>query len=199
MTDNVTVAILAGGQSRRMGSDKSFVELAGKPLIVHVIECISCLSLPMMIIANQPERYGIFGVPVITDVLPDRSSLSGLYSAIYHSPTDYTLCVACDMPFLNPALLAFLISLRKGYDAVVPIVGGHPQGLLALYSQTCLVPIRQRLEQNKLKIRDLYAQVNTRWVDEDVLRRYDGELASFVNINTPEALRLAKNYSFTGQ
>ena len=188
MNDPMSVAILAGGQSSRMGRDKSFVELAGKPLIAHVIERLSSLALPIMIIANQPEAYQALGLPVFTDVLPDRSSLGGLYSAIYHSPSDYTLCVACDMPFLNPTLLAYLMSLCTGYDAIVPIIGEHPQGLHAIYRKTCLAPMRQRLEQNRLRIRDLFTQINTCWVDEKTVRQYDGDLNSFMNINTPEVL-----------
>lgn len=191
MTEAVTVAILAGGESSRMGTDKSFVELGGKPLIAHVIERVRTLALPIIIIANQPESYQVFGLSVLADVVPDRSSLGGLYSAIFHSPSDFTLCVACDMPFLNPELLAYVIGLREGYDAVVPVVDGHPQGLHALYGKTCLATIRGQLEQNQFKIRDLYAQVNTRQVDEDDLRRYDADLTSFVNVNTPEALRAA--------
>ncbi len=190
MTEDVSIAILAGGQSSRMGRDKSFVELMGKPLIAHVIERVRQLSLPMMIIANQPESYQAFGLPVFTDVLPNRSSLAGLYSAIYHSPSDYTLCVACDMPFLNPALLTYMIGLSTGYDAIVPIIGDHPQGLHAIYRKACLAPMLQHLEQNHLRIRDLYVLINTCRVDEDTLRQHDSNLDSFINVNTPEALVL---------
>jgi molybdopterin-guanine dinucleotide biosynthesis protein A len=191
-TEAVTVAILAGGLSSRMGSDKSFVQLGGKPLITHVIEGVSHLSTHVMIIANQPAAYAVFGLSVFTDVLPDRSSLAGLYSAVYHSPSDYTLCVACDMPFLNPALLNYMIGQRSCYDAVVPLVGGYPQGLHALYRKTCLVPMRQQLEENQFRVQDLYEQVNTRWVDEETARRYDCDLASFINVNTPGALKEAE-------
>jgi len=189
MHEAVSIAILAGGQSSRMGQDKSFVKLADKPLIAHVIERVQTLGLPIMIIANQPEAYQVFGLPVFTDVLPNRSSLTGLYSALHHSPSNYTLCVACDMPFLNPNLLNYLISLCTNDDAVVPIFDGHPQGLLAAYRKTCLEPMRQQLEQNHLKIRDLYALLQTRWVDETSLRQYDRDLNSFVNVNTPEVLQ----------
>ncbi len=190
MNNDVSVAILAGGQSSRMGRDKSFVELMGKPLIAHVIERVRQLSLPMMIIANQPETYQTFGLPVFTDVLPNRSSLTGLYSAIYHSSSDYTLCVACDMPLLNPPLLNYLLSLCTNYDAIVPIIDNHPQGLHAIYRKTCLAPMHQQLDQNRLRIRDLYGLFNTFRVNEDTLRQHDSHLDSFINVNTPEALVL---------
>lgn len=188
MINMTSIAILAGGESSRMGRDKSFVELGGKPLITRVIALVSQLTLPIHIIANRPEAYQVFGLPVFTDVLADRSSLGGLYSAIYHSQTEYTLCVACDMPFLNPTLLNHLISMSTDYDATVPMIGEHPQGLHAIYRKTCLTPMLRELEHNRLKIRDFYALVNTRWIDEATLRQCDAELKSFVNVNTPEAL-----------
>jgi molybdopterin-guanine dinucleotide biosynthesis protein A len=193
MNELVSIAILAGGQSTRMGRDKSFVELQGKPLIAHVIERVAELSLPITIIANRPEAYQIFGLPVFTDVLPNHSSLGGLYSAIYHSQTEYILCVACDMPFLNPMLLDHMISISTGYDAVVPIIGEHPQGLHAIYRKTCLAPMIQEVENNRLKIRDFYTLVNTHWIGETTLRQYDQQLKSFVNVNTPEALEEVKS------
>ncbi|MBZ0289684.1 MAG: molybdenum cofactor guanylyltransferase [Anaerolineae bacterium] len=192
MNDEVTIVILAGGESSRMGRDKSFVELGGKPLIAHVIERVSQLGLPILILANESEPYQAFGLPVRTDVFPLRSSLNGLYSALMHSPSEYTICVACDMPFLNPQLLAYLISLREGYDAVVPVVGGHPQGLHAVYRKNCLDVMRGQLEQNHLRIRDLYERFKTRRVDEDDMRRFDKDLTAFENVNTPEALRAAE-------
>ncbi len=193
MNESVSIAILAGGQSTRMGQDKSFVELRGKPLIAHVIERLSVLSLPVMIIANQPDVYQVFGLPVFTDVLPDRSSLAGLYSAIYRSPAEYTLCVACDMPFLSPVMLEMLINSRAGYDAVVPVIGEHPQGLHAVYRKTCLAPMLREIQQNHLRIRDFYTLVKARYVDEATLRQYDNELKSFMNVNTPEVLAELKS------
>lgn len=191
MNENVSIAILAGGLSSRMGRDKSFVELAGKPLIAHVIERVSQLALPIMIITNDPESYQVFGLPLFADVLPSRSSLTGLYSALYHSASTYTLCVACDMPFLSPNLLTRLIRLCGGCDAVVPIFDGQAQALHAVYNKTCLAPLRQQYEQNRLRIRDLYPQISTCWVDEVTLRKHDRRLTSFVNINTPDKLQSA--------
>lgn len=193
ISDNVTIAILAGGQSSRMGRDKSFVELNGHPLIAHVIKQVSQLALPIMIIANQTEAYQPFNLPVFTDVLPTRSSLGGLYSALYHSPSDYTLCVACDMPYLNPGLLKYLVSVCRNYDAVVPVIGEYPQGLHAIYRKTCLTTLLQQIENDSLRLRDFYGLVNTCWITEDKLLQFDTDLKSFMNINTPDALRAAHN------
>ena len=186
------IAILAGGQSRRMGTDKSFVRLNEKPLLQHVIERVSALQLPLVLIANDPAKYADFGLPVITDVLPNAGSLGGIYTAVQHGDAEYTLCVACDMPFLNPMLLDHMISVSTGYDAVVPIIGEHPQGLHAIYRKTCLAPMLKEVENNHLKIRDFYMLVNTHRIGETSLRQYDQQLKSFVNVNTPEALEAVK-------
>ena len=74
------------------------------------------------------------------DVLPDKGSLGGIYTALTHSSQPYTLALACDMPFVNPALLRHMIGLRQGdqFDVIVPRVDGYPEGLHAIYSQDCL-------------------------------------------------------------
>lgn len=185
----VTIAILAGGQSTRMGADKSFVPFRGKPLISHVLEKVSQLSLPIMLIANNRKLYETFGLPIFGDLQVGKGSLGGLYTALHYSSTSHIICVACDMPCLNPALLRYLIDQRQDFDAVVPQIGEHPQALHAVYRKTCLPLVAKQVEQGHLKIREFFSLVNCRFVDEQELQTVDPLLASFININTPEALR----------
>jgi len=188
MEEPVTVAILAGGKSSRMGVDKSFAPLLGKTLIQRVLDRAGSLGLPAILITNRPADYASLGLPMFGDLLPGKGSLGGLYTAISCSPTVYTLCVACDMPFLNPALLAYLISLRAGYDVIVPRINGFPEALHAVYGKGCLGPIREKLDQDRLKATGFYGEVRLRFVEEDEVRRFDPALRSFVNVNTPEEL-----------
>jgi molybdopterin-guanine dinucleotide biosynthesis protein A len=188
MNKRVTVAILAGGQSRRMGTDKSFVLLNGKPLLQHVIERVSELNLPIMLIANETEKYRGFGLPVVSDVMANAGSLGGVYTAVQHGGVDRTLCVACDMPFLNPALLRYLLDQSSDADAVVPMVEGTAHALHAVYSQTCLSVMQAQIMHGDLAIRRLFPQVDTRFVGEDILRLLDPNLQSLVNVNTPHEL-----------
>lgn len=81
----MSAAILAGGQPRRMGTDKSFIVLDGKPLIGHVIDRLKPLAIPMIIITNQPEKYAQFALPLFEDVIPNKGSLGGLYSAVTYT------------------------------------------------------------------------------------------------------------------
>ncbi|MBK8137205.1 MAG: molybdenum cofactor guanylyltransferase [Anaerolineae bacterium] len=191
MISDVSIAILAGGQSRRMGTDKSFVTLNGKTMIERVLDQVLALDLPVVIVANQVERYSDFGLPVFPDVIEGKGSLGGLYTALFHSSTTYTVCVACDMPFLSPQLLTYLIQLRHEYDAVVPEVNRRLQPLHAVYNRTCLKPLKTLIERNQLAIYGLYNFINTRVVPQSTLARLATDLRSFDNVNTPDDLALA--------
>lgn len=190
--DPVTVAILAGGHSRRMGMDKSFVLLDGKPLIQHVIERVSALNSGVMLITNSPEKYTRFDLPMHADVIPESGALGGLYTALTYCPTEYAVCVACDMPFLNPQLLQHLIDQRGGYQAVAPSVDGQIEALHAVYSRSCLSVIRQQIDARQLRLSDLYSLLHAKLVDAADLRRIDPDLRSFVNLNTPDSLSHAQ-------
>lgn len=171
-----------------MGTDKSFVLLNGKPLLQHVIERVSELKLPVILIANETEKYRGFGLPVVSDVIANAGSLGGVYTAVQHGDTERTLCVACDMPFLNPSLLRYLLDQASDADAVVPMVAGTAHALHAVYRQTCLSVMRAQIMRGDLAIRRVFPQVDTRFVDEDVLRLLDPNLQSLVNVNTPHEL-----------
>jgi molybdopterin-guanine dinucleotide biosynthesis protein A len=191
---SLTVAINAGGKSSRMGTDKSFVPLLGKPMIEHVIERVSGLGQrETILVTNTPDAYAHLGLPMVPDALPDKGSLGGIYTAILNSRSDHTLCVACDMPFLNPALLRYMIALiTPDTDVIVPRVDGYPEGLHAIYSQRCLEPIQRKLEAGHLKIIGFYDKVRVRYLDAAEWQPFDARGLSFRNINTPDELREAQ-------
>lgn len=193
-----SVVIVAGGKSSRMGRDKAFVLLHGKPMIEHVIERVMPLGAAhTLLIANRPAEYAYLQLPVYPDALPGKGALGGIYSALTYSPTDYSLVVACDMPFLNTALLLRLVGLCEDAseglpDVVVPVFDGHPQGLHAVYRKSCLGPIRADLESDRLKVIGFYDQVKVRYVYPEEYRDLDPEGRSFRNINTPDELSRAE-------
>src|SRR3990172_1986828 len=145
MLPNLTVAILAGGKSSRMGTDKSFVRVLGRPLIEDVLAQVAGLGAETIIIANRVDDYRTLGLPLFTDVLPHKSALGGIYPALHSSSHPHTLCVACDMPFVVRPLLDYLISLIPEADAVVPRLNGEAEPFRAIYSQVCIAPLRASL------------------------------------------------------
>ncbi len=187
-----TIAILAGGASRRMGVDKSFIDFDGQPMIQRVLERVRTLNAPVLLVTNAPDRYLRFRVAMTADLLPGKGALGGIYSALAISETEYTVCLACDMPLLNVDLIAALLSTRAGFEAVVPVVDGQAQGLHAIYHRRCLKPIRAMLGAGNLRVADLFGQVKTRYVEDAELRAIDPDLRSFVNVNTPDELARAR-------
>lgn len=177
-----------------MGTDKSFVPLLGKPMIEHILARVRDLGQDeTILITNRPGDYAQLGLPMFTDVIPDKGALGGIYTAIHASQSDYTLVLACDMPFLNADLLRYMIALRsEPYDVFVPRVEDYPQGLHALYHKACLLPIRARLDADRLKVIGFYDQVRVRYLDPPEWSRFDPQGLSFHNINTPEELLAAQ-------
>lgn len=94
--DDGTIAIIAGGRSRRMGQNKSFVSVQGKPMIEHILECLASLKATMILITNQPYDYKQFDLPMFGDVIPDQGTLIRryLYGA---SSQSNPLCAVCSV------------------------------------------------------------------------------------------------------
>ena len=197
--ENLTVAIIAGGKSRRMGRDKAFVELAGKALIERVIERSANLGqAETILITNSPADYQHLNLPMYQDVLPEKGSLGGIYTALLQAQCPDVLVLACDMPFVNAGLLGFMAEqIADDIDIVVPRVDGYPQGLHAIYKQTCIEPIAQQLAADRLKIIRFYDKMRVRYLDEAEYAAFDPQGLSFANLNTPEELEQARSH-FSG-
>ena len=177
-----------------MGRDKALVELDGQPMLAHVLERVSDLGQAQtLLVSNDHAAHARFGLPMLRDALPEGGSLGGIYTALLHSRCGHTLVVACDMPFLSPALLRHMLALREEgeYDVIVPRVDGYPQGLHAVYSQACIAPIRAQIESGRLKVIGFYDQVRVRYLDEAEWRPLDPDGRALHNLNTPAELAAA--------
>jgi molybdopterin-guanine dinucleotide biosynthesis protein A len=183
----ISIAILAGGQSKRMGQDKAFLEVGGQPVIERVISRVRPLTDDLFIGANDTDKYAQFGLPAVPDIYPNKATLGGIYSAIYAARHDSVLIVACDMPLLNEALLHHLIGLAPTADVVVPVIN-PPQSetVNAIYSKRCLPAIERRLLAHKLRIIGFFEDVTVRYVDRAEVAQYDPDFYAFTNMNTPE-------------
>lgn len=188
----ITGVILAGGQSSRMGQNKALMSLGGKRLVDRVVAVMREVFHDLLMVTNTPEVYADLGLSMVGDVWPEKGSLGGVYSAIYHVTTPYCLVVACDMPFLNAAVLRYLMTQMADYDVIIPNVLDELQTLHAIYSKACLQPIERRLEANRLRIVGFFPDVRVHTVTASELRPYDPELLAFQNLNTPEEFQAAE-------
>src|SRR5690242_9512250 len=125
MTWQVSGAILAGGQSRRMGSDKAALRIQGEPLLQRTARLLATITTDVAII-GPPERAALApGVPILPDRWPQQGPLGGIATALQALAGEAVLVVGCDMPFLNAALLRYFITLAPEYDAVVARADGE--------------------------------------------------------------------------
>jgi molybdenum cofactor guanylyltransferase len=186
----VTAFILAGGQSRRMGSDKALVTYRNQPLLQCAIRTCQSFTSDIRII-GEPTRYASFGLPVIPDSGESLGPLSGIHTALLHSPTRFCSISACDMPFMSPEFFKLMLRKLPGPDAVVMRFNdGAVEPLCGLYSSKCREAAKQNLDRGKLKITDLLAQVTVEYIGEMELQKHGMSREIFTNVNTPGDLEL---------
>jgi len=189
----LTVAILAGGKSSRMGTDKSFVPFQGRPLIEVVQDRVAGLGDEQILITNNPSAYAHIGLPMFGDVYPDHGSLGGIFTAVTYASHPHTLVLGCDMPWLNRGLLEYMASLRETADVIVPRWQKFPEPLHAIYSKGCLGPMEDNLKAKRMKVIGFYGRVSVRFLERNDIVRFDPDGRSFANINSIEdLLRLDK-------
>jgi len=205
----LTVLILAGGRSRRMGRDKIWLPLGagGVSLIERVVARVRPLAAEFLFSANAAEPFDALiadlsgqGVPaqVVSDRYPGAGPLAGLHAGLSAARGELLLAVAGDMPFINPALVAHLVALAPGFDVVIPELPqprtGEPvkEPLHALYRQSCLEAVAARLAAGERQMVSFLPDVRVRVVAPDEIRDFDPDFRSFFNVNTPEDWKAAE-------
>jgi molybdopterin-guanine dinucleotide biosynthesis protein A len=182
--------VLAGGLNSRFGGrEKALVSLAGMAMIDHIVRAFDDLFDEILIVSNQPHNYVDRDATIVSDLVDARSSLTGIHTALFYSRCDDVFICACDTPLLKTALIASLLDARQpGIDVVVPHTAAGLEPLCAVYARRCLEPVENRLKRGDYRIRRFFDRVRVKQVSDKRLRRFDPELLSFKNINTPEDL-----------
>jgi len=166
-----------------MGRDKAFLPFGGTTLVERVASRLRDACADVVVVANTPEPYRALGLRTVPDALPERRSLVGIYTGILHAGGPVFVC-GCDMPFLCSALIRYMGALAESAEVVIPRVTDY-EPLHAVYTPACLEPIRTVLAAGGRNA-DLLGYVRARVVTADEVRRFDPELQSFRNVNTPE-------------
>ena len=195
--------MLAGGLSRRLGRDKALEPFGGEPLISRVIGRLAALTDETVVVVNNDARAAELPLPAgaktAVDIYPDSGSLGGIFTGLTAASNEWGFVVACDMPFLNIALIKYILSLRQGHDAVVPMLDGYPEPTHSAYSKACLPHIERRLEAGQLRIARFFDDVRVRYVQDDEVDALDADRLSFFNVNTPDDLARALSLAEEGR
>jgi len=189
----ISCIVLAGGESKRLGTDKAFLKIGNQILIEGIVEKMAQIGDEVIIVTNSPQRYGHLAARLVGDIYPGTGVLGGLYSGLRAAHSEYGLVVACDMPFLDLRLLRYMILLSPGHDVVIPRVGGLTEPLHAIYSKECLQPIERLLSAGGFKIIGFFPEVRVRYVEEEEIKLFDSQCFSFFNINILEDLEKARS------
>src|SRR5215470_884597 len=156
----VTGVIQAGGRSTRMGGEpKALMSLGGRSIIERVLGVVERVVDEVLVVTNTPDLYAFLRLPMVPDAYPDGGSLGGIFTGLKAAPGDAAFTVACDMPFLDPAVARLVVARAGEGDVVIPRVGDVFETLHAVYGKACLAPMEERLRAGRLKIVGFFDRV----------------------------------------
>lgn len=197
-----TGIILTGGASRRMGSDKALLSLAGQPVIARLAGELAKLTGRLAVACGPRERseYSFLQLPQITDHYPDCGPLAGLHAALSHSRTEWNLVMACDLPFASAQFLQYILECHAaansgesiqgascGSDAAVPVsVSGRIQPLLGLYHKRTLPVLEAALDSGRFRVMECLETLDVLYVPEAGFSGSPSAPSALFNMNTPE-------------
>lgn len=184
--DRVSGIVLAGGRSQRMGRPKALLRLGDMTIIERVVAVVAAVTTEVMVIANEPAAYSYLGVRLVADRVPGRGPLAGIHAGLLAAAGERAVVAACDLPFLEEAVLRHLLAASEGYDVTVPVVRGYPEPLVGVYAKTCLPAVEKvLLASERPKVVDLYQCVRVHYVPESELAPLVNVARAFLNVNTP--------------
>ncbi len=191
----VAAALLAGGLAKRMGGDKAGALVGGVPLAVHGTNALRQAGLDPFIVTRADRPFAVEGVPVVTKEHGPRHPLAGVAEAIRRAGGRDVIVLACDLPLLPAAFLAWLAARPDG--AAMPQPGGRAQPLAARYSPENLTAIESLLER-RMPTRQAVEAIRPYLIEDEVLRAFGDPDRMFFNVNSPEDLRRAERLLATG-
>jgi molybdopterin-guanine dinucleotide biosynthesis protein A len=174
----ISVAVMAGGKSKRLGQNKALIQINGITVVESVLNMVSPYVQKVMIITNTPEEYNFLDIETSKDVRPGFGPLSGIHSALSLASSEYVLVVSCDIPLVGSKQIEQLVSSCRGHDITI-FKHKNFEPLCAVYRRSCIDALNELIDYNECRIIDLFPTL-----DVKVLRVDDAEI--FRSINTKE-------------
>ncbi len=195
MEIDVTGILLAGGKSRRMGEDKRYLVVGEQTLLERGLAVLRSIFQEVLVVIAQDSPPLDVEARVVRDLVPECGSLGGLYTGLVQATTPFIFVVACDMPFLDPAVITQFTSRRAAADIVMAKLAARLHPMHALYGKRCLPVVEEMIRTRQLKIQEivLRSSLLVRYVTEADLVAIDPTGRSFQNVNTPADLEVARS------
>ena len=195
MISDVTGVLLAGGKSRRMGEDKRFILVGQRTLFERSCAVLCELFEQVCVVIAQDSPSLQTDVPVVRDLIPDCGSLGGLYTGLRLAKTQHIFLAACDMPFLNPDVIRYMVHLKDQADIVISRWVTRLQPTHAVYGRNCLPVIEEMMKFHNRKIHGMigHPALRVSFITEREIQQIDHDGRSMFNINTPSDLEHARS------
>jgi molybdenum cofactor guanylyltransferase len=184
---NVAAFILAGGGSKRMGQDKALLELGGAPMVMRMARLAQPYAASVSIVA-PPERYAQLGIHIVPDRWPGAGPLGGIATALGATSAEWNLILGCDLPYLTPEWVAWLIprALESPAQAVVPESRRGLEPLAAMYHKSCATILTAAIERGVRRVTEGLSEILFERVSMLEWRELDPTGVLFENMNAPE-------------
>jgi molybdopterin-guanine dinucleotide biosynthesis protein A len=195
MEIDVTGILLAGGKSRRMGEDKRYLVVGEQTLLERGLAVLRSIFQEVLVVIAQDSPPLDVEARVVRDLVPECGSLGGLYTGLVQATTPFIFVVACDMPFLDLAVITQFTSRRAAADIVMAKLAARLHPMHALYGKRCLPVVEEMIRKRQLMIQEmvLRSSLLVRYVTEADLVAIDPTGRSFQNVNTPADLEAARS------
>jgi len=196
-----SAVVLAGGFSKRFGKDKCLIELAGKPLVVHVLERISkIVDERTVVVASEAQRHMLSDalggrVSLVVDRYEGQSALVGALTGFESVQGEYSILLPCDTPFISTSVAELLFELCPDRTAVIPRwPNGFIEPLQAVYhAKSAVTAANAALEEGEHNLSSMIARMpRVRYLSTLVLQQLDPKLLTFFNVNAPLDLKRAE-------
>lgn len=180
-----TAIVLCGGKGERLGATaKPLVDLAGRPLLRHVLDRLRPQVDDIVLSCAGAEPYRRFGCRVAVDAHPNQGPLGGIVSALREARTRWILISPCDTPFLPTDLVETLAASCRDAGAAVAVAGGRRQNLCLLLDERRAASLEAFFASGG---RAVY-----RWLDANSVPSAEWPAADFLNVNTAADLQAAR-------
>lgn len=186
--DDVTVFVLAGGQSARMGRDKALLRLGGQTLLERALASAHRIA-PRVAILGSREKYAAPGERIIEDEFPGCGPLAGIHAALGTGETDLNVILSVDMPFVPLKFSTYLLERARSRPTAlvtVPRIGGIVQGTCIACRRSFRIVCENQLKLGLCKVEDSIRLANPQYIEEQEIRARGIGPDVFRNLNTPE-------------
>ena len=188
--------VLAGGRSSRMGVDKASLMLEGRTLLQRTVDVLDEVADEIVVVAaagqQLPQLASAHPLRVVEDAVEGQGPLVGIAAGLEAMTAPVAVVVACDMPYLRPALLRLLAG-RAGAGArlAVPMHDGRPQSLCSAWQASALAVVRAHVEAGDRAVMSVADDLDAERLPPEAYEQADADGRSFINLNTPDEFQAA--------